>query len=392
MSSSCSDTDREIINLLLEEFWVHEDTYPAEYRLINEAYPRLQRLFQEKYHMRLGPQRNRGYFRLEKVPVEPFPWMGITTFRRPLDYTLLCATLSILSNKGADEQFLFHSFLEELKLLLGELDLRVKVEWEEYAHRLSLKQVFSFLESMGLLYRHDGDIDGFLYRVDVPVLYEIKPLLGSFLRHHQRDFADFGDAADFIRYEHQQLEGESVTTRLKRTLLLTPALLRHEAPDGQFQNLSMRRQEIGAEFLDVTGYDFEIYGTTAMLMQIERPSGKTLFGNGDSIMSRLMLLFAAFVREKVDHNPDLLLHERVVAVSFVTYEAWLEEFKQQTVEYWHKEPSQQWSMARLTSDLLEEMAGWKMVTVDYHDDMIYFEQPFMRNMGVIAPETGSVAV
>ena len=75
--------------------------------------------------------------KLDKIPGQPEPWMGIQSFEEPGDYAMLCQVLMYLETREKEEQFDFSMLTEYLQ---GQ-GVEEKLDWTQYARRRQLVRV-----------------------------------------------------------------------------------------------------------------------------------------------------------------------------------------------------------------------------------------------------------
>ncbi|MDF9298626.1 TIGR02678 family protein, partial [Geobacillus stearothermophilus] len=97
METAFDDKAKEALAALFEQFWIIRDQEPDLYQLVREREHVLKKYVEEKFGYRLIVHR---YFaKLEKIPADPEPWMGIESFQEPLDYALFCCLMAYLEGK-----------------------------------------------------------------------------------------------------------------------------------------------------------------------------------------------------------------------------------------------------------------------------------------------------
>ena len=154
METAFDDKAKEALAALFEQFWIIRDQEPDLYQLIREREHVLKRYVEEKFGYRLIVHR---YFaKLEKIPADPEPWMGIESFQEPLDYALFCCLMAYLEGKAVEDKFLLSDVCEEIRAMYpGALP----VDWTNYAHLRALIRVLKTAEQIRLVRRMDGEIE-----------------------------------------------------------------------------------------------------------------------------------------------------------------------------------------------------------------------------------------
>lgn len=374
-SHTFDDIAKEAAEYLLEQFWVLRDKEPEKYQLIRDREQALRTYFLDKMGFRLIL--HRSFAKLEKVPAQPEPWMGIQSFKYTRDYVLLCCLMAYLENKTVDEQFLLSNLCEEMQSLYpGEEGL----DWTHYEHRKSMVRVLHFTAENNVLKVVDGDVSDFSYTENHEVLYEVPLTARYFLRSFPKDLFQF-DTMEQILAAEAMGEGESTGAarrhRVYRMLLLSPAMMRKSAEDPDFLYLRNFRNRIREDIERHTEFQFELYKNTALLSMTERKSRYTLFPDSRAICD-IALQFAYLVLEQFDETA--LQQDGSLYLTPLDYLSWVKICHKQCASGWSKE-YREMTVENAAKELLELLIEWKMAEEDEETGAIFLYPLLVRTVG-----------
>ncbi|TCL61469.1 uncharacterized protein (TIGR02678 family) [Hydrogenispora ethanolica] len=372
------DGAQEALTLLLEHYWIFREEQPEQYHLIRQYEPILRPYLFEKCGWRLI--QNPQFYKLEKIPSEPEPWMGISDFQQPRDYALLCCILAFLEEKSVDEQFLLSDLCESiLALYPHEVEAGERLNWENYEHRRSLVRALRFAAEAGLVRLVDGDGEQFAMRRDSEALYEATLMARYFLRSYPKDLHQYQSLQDLQSAEHFDEEAATGTgrrVRVYRQLLLTPA---YNAADGRpedFIYLRSMHKRLRDELESRTGLQFELYKDCAMLTSPERINWcKQVFPFHQNGIHAVILHFARWCRDERQAAPDW----RGVYTP-VELERMVDQCRNRYGSGWTKE-YRELGLSKLAAALTEELIAWKMAVADPETKLIELRPPFWRLEG-----------
>ena len=181
------------VEILLSQRWVLRANQPDLYYQIKDEIGRYRRILMEKfgYTVLITP----ALVKLDKIPGQPEPWMGINTFEEPGDYAMLCQVLMFLETREKEEQFDFTMLTEYLQ----SQGIEENLDWTQYARRRQLVRVLRFCEEQGIMKKIDGSDELFLRDEQAEVLFENTGISRFFLRNFARDLMEYTSPEDFIR-------------------------------------------------------------------------------------------------------------------------------------------------------------------------------------------------
>lgn len=366
-SHNFDDGAKEAAECLLEQFWILRDREPEKYQLVRQREQVLRTYFLEKLGFRLILHRH--FAKLEKIPAEPEPWMGIQYFKHIRDYVLFSCLLAYLESRSVDEQFLLSELCENIQGLYPETD--EGLDWTRYEHRKSLVRVLQFSAEIYIIKVVDGDISQFSYAENNEVLYEVPLVARYFMRSFPKDLYQFNSKAEILEAEwigRGEFSGINRRHRVYRKLFLSPAMYRKEHDDADFQYLRQYRHRIREDIEKHTNYQFELYKNTALLTVNERKANLELFPDTKAI-SDIALQFAALTREKRLVEDIPLQYDGSIYLTQVEYKKWIKELKEKFGNGWSKY-YRDCSVETAAVELLNLLNDWKMAFKDEQTGVI----------------------
>ena len=137
------DELRQAAQLLVENRWVTRQDMPDEYLLVRRNEKALRHFFRDKcgWPLLVTPQ----FYKLEKIPAVPRPFMGIEAMQSVEDYVLLACVMAFLEEYEVGGQFLLGDLAEALLSNYPEEAYTPKLNWESYNWRKSLVRVLHYV-------------------------------------------------------------------------------------------------------------------------------------------------------------------------------------------------------------------------------------------------------
>ena len=198
------------VEILLSQRWVLRANQPDLYYQIKDEIGRYRRILMEKfgYTVLITP----ALVKLDKIPGQPEPWMGINTFEEPGDYAMLCQVLMFLETREKEEQFDFTMLTEYLQ----SQGIEENLDWTQYARRRQLVRVLRFCEEQGIMKKIDGSDELFLRDEQAEVLFENTGISRFFLRNFARDLMEYTSPEDFIESDWIDIDQDRGIVRRQR--------------------------------------------------------------------------------------------------------------------------------------------------------------------------------
>lgn len=357
----------EAAQLLLRDRFILRAENPEAFFLVRRHERALRDFFRDKFGWTL--LMNMNFYKLEKVPVNGAPYLGLDGLQGSEDYALLCCTLAFLEEQEVDGQFLLSRLLEVLPGLYPE-DAPLPVSWESYAWRRALIRVMRFLEAEQLIRVVDDESDDFLMKgisgSGIPAgeaLYEVTVLSRYFLRVFARNLRSCRDLRLLGKTEAEPLD---VRKRVYRHLLLEPVFYRTAETEEEFLYLRNQHKNISRECSDWFQLTLELYDDAALLVSEETESSfAELYPSSRRGLHDIMLQFESAWRAQ----GAAAEHRDATETELASF---LAQLKEKQGEGWTKEYREMEPEA-LLAVLLPELCDWGMA--EPREDGIFRMQP-----------------
>ena len=349
---------REAIGLLLENFWFTRKHHSDEYMLIKQNRKEIQKFFLENFGYQLLV--NNAVVKLEKLPSETAPWMGIKEFSDTLDYVFFMATLSYLEDKATDDIFIVSMLSDYIKQFVAN---DIEVKWENYHTRLSFVRVMKFVEKQHMLEVMEGEIN--LYKDDenTEVLYRPTMISKYFTRYFSKSVHEFQTQQEMLEdrwrvegFDNARIRRQSIS----RKLFSAPVLYRNELDEEEKKYFSNYGYSVEDAFDEYTPYELETYRNELVLISTQRNSKVDQYPNG-KMLSQIALQFGSLVQKKVNQLTTFPDFEwEVPRHEFVN---WVEELKASNDYGWSKEYRENYPET-IATDLIAYYQDWKFLRED----------------------------
>lgn len=283
------------VEILLSQRWVLRANQPDLYYQIKDEIGRYRRILMEKfgYTVLITP----ALVKLDKIPGQPEPWMGINTFEEPGDYAMLCQVLMFLETREKEEQFDFTMLTEYLQ----SQGIEENLDWTQYARRRQLVRVLRFCEEQGIMKKIDGSDELFLRDEQAEVLFENTGISRFFLRNFARDLMEYTSPEDFIESDWIDIDQDRGIVRRQRVyrrLLLSPGVYRQTAQDEDFTYLRNQRSQVERDFQALFDCDLHLHRSSSYLVLDEACSAGRVFP-GNKAVQDLILILAQAIQQRV---------------------------------------------------------------------------------------------
>jgi len=371
--------------ILLENRWVSRREMPDEYLLIRRNEKALRQFFREKCGWPLLVTAN--FYKLEKIPANPWGFMGIAAMQSIEDYVLLACVMAFLEEYESGGQFLLGDLAEALLAYYPQEAHTPRLNWESYNWRKSLIRVLNFLAEEGIINIVDDESTGFIsqgFNADGAIageaLYEVTNLARHFLRSFPKELSDYVSWQDLLEADYVTDTNEEARSlrhrrnRIYRELLLKPVFYRQGEYEADFAYLRNRWGRLEEIIQDWFGLHLELYQNGVMAVSHEQ---STWFNDVFPVRFRgihdIILHLSHYLREL---SPEQVKQ----AMTINQWQGHLEQLSKNTKAGWTKE-YREMSLKRLSERLLEEMTSWGMVKVD-EDGLITVQSALFRHEGV----------
>lgn len=376
---------RQAARILLENRWVARRDMPDEYLLIRRNEKPLRQFFREKCGWPLLVTAH--FYKLEKIPANPWGFMGLKAMQAIEDYVLLACVMAFLEEYEAGGQFLLGDLAEALLAYYPEDAHTARLNWESYNWRKSLIRVLNYLAEEGIINIVDDESSGFVNQgfnddgaIAGEALYEVTTLARYFLRSFPRELSEYASWADLLEADYVTDANEEARSlrhrrnRIYRELLLKPVFYRQEEYEAEFAYLRNRRGRLEEIIEDWFGLHLELYQNGVLAVSHEQSAWfSDVFPVRFRGIHDIILHAAHYFRG----CPSELVSQ---PMTINQWQGHLAELAKATKAGWTKE-YREMSLKRLSEKLLEEMTAWGMVKLD-EDGLVTLQSALFRHEGV----------
>ena len=276
---------------LMDEFWILKENDRENYYKIKRALDSDMRDFFHKFpDWRVVI--NNKLIKLEKIPANAKPFMGIESFEIPEDYCLLCAVLIYLDDKAEGEQFLLTELIENVERIVSDT---VKIDFTRYSDRKSLVRVLRFAQEKDLLRISEGSLENAANDKNTEILYENTGYSVYFSVHQDEDVSEIKNYRDFEDYNPADSDKNS---RVYRRLLLQPAVYWESSSDPEGIYLKKYRNSISKYLEKYTESRLDIHNGSAFCLFSGEKKYGSLFPSDKMLSGIVALICGNLIRSK----------------------------------------------------------------------------------------------
>ena len=350
-----SEKNVEALRLLFEQFWILRHEEPEKYQLVRQQEQLLKRYIQDKFGLELIIHQH--FIKLEKIPVYPRAWMGISAFTKPMDYALFCTVLAYTEQKNQEEQFLLTDLIKQIQLLYpGEYPL----EWTNYQHRRSLVRVLKEMIARSLINTVEGDVESFQNDKDDEVLYELTPYTRYFMRSYPDSLLEFFSVDDLLEQEWARQTVDTRRRRVYRQLMMEPFVYREVDLDPDFDYIRKFRNRLRDDFEEHTPFRLEVFKNVAMLTTPEALQKYTLFPDRRGIIDVALQTMAIIRDAKATLN---ICEFGKIRLPKAELTGFIEQAKKFNSDKWTKKHRDE-STEETAEQLINMWCEWRMAQVE----------------------------
>jgi uncharacterized protein (TIGR02678 family) len=350
------DVARDAAVDLLEQFWILREREPEKYLQVRNREQALRSWFRDKAGLRLIT--HRYFVKLEKIPAQLEPWMGISPFQRVRDYVLFCCLLAFLEGLAVEEQFLLSNLCEGIE---GFYPGPGQLHWNNFEHRKSLVRVMRYAEDMGILLSIEGEIENF-GAGETEVLYEVPVAARYFMRSFPRELESMKDPEEILAAEQPADQGVARRYKIYRQLLFGPVMYSQDAADPDFLYLRNRRNRIRDDIEDNFEFQFELYKNAALLTTPERRAKLTYFPDNRTI-SDIAIQFAGLARDIKEQEDIPIQYDGSISLPRSAYISWVGQLREKFSHGWSKQ-YRELDTQGVARELLAHLKDWKLAQED----------------------------
>lgn len=329
------------IDYLFSEFWILRAEQPEKYRLILRNRKEVRAVLNQRFGLNLIYHSR--FFQVQKRPLHPQRWMGLSDFTDPMDYALLMGALAFTEEKNEKSAFLMSELVEELQ---RNFPADYLLDWQNYRHRRSLVRGLNQMLKLHLIETIEGETENFLEESDQrgDVLYQVTVFARYFLGNRPEAYSEFQDFQQFEQF----LQANTRLTRSQRVyqrLMLEPVILRDETTLEEFDYL---RKEFNSleNYFEQTAFRFELTRDTAMLTSNQRKKNKTF--PTYHVKDEILLQLIHQMRGQLPQGDE---YGRIL-ISKTFWQEQVLQLKEQNQLYWSKE-----FRTLSLSDLMSQLAA-----------------------------------
>ncbi|MCI7262600.1 MAG: TIGR02678 family protein [Clostridiaceae bacterium] len=313
------------LEILLSRRWILKSRDKDLYYQMREQLGNVKKFLTEKlgYQVVVNPY----LIKVEKMPAQAKPWMGIQEFNDRIQYVFLCLILSFLEEKEAEEQFVLSELTEYIQAEYRE----EQIDWTSYSYRRHLIRVVKFCVSCGILEVDDGSEDSFMRDAEGEVLYENTGASRYFMRNFTRNIMDYTKPEDFAEDEWLDVDtdrGLARRQRVYRKLLMSPGMYRNGDNDEDFAYIKNLRGRLAEELEELLECDLQVHRSSAFLIVREGGGLGRCFPE-EKTLSDIALLCLNRIQQEVHSGRWELPMDECLRVSETEFRRLVEGCKEQ---------------------------------------------------------------
>ena len=288
---------------LLENFWIVRDKDSESYFRIKRAVnnTKMKRFLNQFAGWNIVV--NNRLIKIEKIPAQAMPFMGIQSFQDKKDYCLLCALLIFLEDKFDGEQFLFTEMEQSISAIISN---SISFDSKKFSDRKAIVRVLKFAESMSFIKTSDGSVENLESDLNKQILYENTGSSRYFSVNYSMETGDFQSYRDFEEREELYTDSETGSARINRVyrkLLLQPAVYWENKNDADSIYIRKQRRSIIQHLEEYADGRLDIHNGAAFYMLNENDT----FGEihiSDKAISGFCALICTELQEMLLPNPE----------------------------------------------------------------------------------------
>lgn len=284
------DTIEKEMNLLLNNFWITKEEQKDDYYLLK----RNQNFIRDFTRKNLGNKLiiHDRFIKLEKIPAQPKPELGIKSFIEIKDYVFLFLFLLYLEDKTRGEKFILSDVIQYIKNTAITLELSHVPNWNYTNHRKSLVRVINYLVEKYVIILKDQDNKNFGDTEEADALYEITGISNYVVRSFDTDIYHCKTPEDFLKNEwgEQEEKGDIRKYKIYRRLLYTPAVTKTELSESEYDYLKKMHRVIEKELSEQINMEVEITKNLALLFAPLELQQKEYFPNNKKISDIVLII------------------------------------------------------------------------------------------------------
>lgn len=354
------------LEILLSRRWVLKSEDKDLYYRIRDALGEIRKFSNEKIGCQIID--NSLMIKMEKIPVVPERFMGISDFSSKEEYLYLCGILMFLEEKDAQEQFVLSQLTEYISAnFTGNIS-----DWTVYTNRRRFVKALRYTISQGMLAVTDGTDETFMNDGDGEVLYENTGASRYFMRNFSRDIMTYSSNKDFEKNEEwsglNEDRGIARRHRVYKRLLFAPAMYREDGSDEDFEYLKNYGRRLTDELEQLIGAHVQIHKGSAYLIAGNDCKIGTSFPGSNSL-SDIILLCCTAIRSKVESGEWEIDVGDMCMVNIIQFESLIKNIKSEHGAGFSKK-YRDMPDGEFLRTVLEEMEKWMFIKIDKQNNQV----------------------
>lgn len=349
-----------VLEELMNQRWISKRKEREKYYRIKDEVGNLKEFIREKLGYRLIE--NGMLIKLEKIPGEALPWMGIDEFSDQKEYAFFSLILMFLEDKEVEEQFVLSQLTEYIAAQYpGE-----GIEWTVYENRRKLIRVMKYAMKQGMFLNNDGSEENFAVELETEALYENTGLSKYFTRNFTRDISEYTKVEDFFQSEWMDMDEDRGLVRKQRVyrkLLLTPGVYKEKEKDEDFAYIKNYRSSIEHDLKSVMDCTLQVHKTSAYVLIGENGNLGKVFPGNNSVSDAILLLFY-MIQQKVSGGTLKLNVDETILLSEPEMRELLVECKRRFGAGFAKKYREDLSEQEFATIIIRELEQLDMIRID----------------------------
>lgn len=340
--------------------WIIKEKDKDKYYQIKDSIGAWKEFIRDKLGYRLID--NSYVLKLEKLPGEPQPWMGITEFQSREEYVFFCLVLMFLEDKEKEESFVLSQLTEYLQANYPEGQL----EWTVFENRRRLIRVMKYAMKQGLILNNDGNEENFASELETEVLYENTGVSKYFMRSFTQDISAFTKPEDFFQSDWMEMNedrGIIRRQRVYRKLLLSPGVYREMDKDEDFAYIKNFRSSLENDLETVFDGSLHVHRTCAFFLFDEMETAGRIFPGNNNLSDAILLVFH-MLQQGIKNKRYVLKNDETIVLSKNEFEDLLIRCKQTYGCGFAKKYREEMSEEAFATVVNENMLELGMIRID----------------------------
>ena len=349
-----------VLEELMNQRWLSKRKEREKYYRVKDEVGSIKEFIREKLGYRLID--NGMILKLEKIPGEALPWMGIDEFSDKKEYAFFCLILMFLEDKEVEEQFVLSQLTEYISAQYPEEG----IQWTIYDNRRKLIRVMKYAMKQGLLLNNDGSEEDFAVELETEALYENTGLSKYFTRNFTRDISEYTKVEDFFQSEWMDMDEDRGLVRRQRVyrkLLLTPGVYKEMEKDEDFAYIKNYRSSIEHDLESVLDCSLQVHKTSAYVLIGENGNLGKVFPGNNSVSDAILLLFY-MIQQKVKKGEFTLKVDETILLSEIEMRELLIECREKFGAGFAKKYREDISEQEFANVILNELEQLDMIRWD----------------------------